>query len=117
MDTITAIMSTLASVLVGTWRATGRTLLDESGAPLLRNGKPRREYAICAPESTQAGDSIVVHKPRSGEIAVFVLTHRVGWRTENGVRQGLWTGYQRINPFTGDALAESSNAVTELDGE
>jgi hypothetical protein len=117
MDTIQAIMSTLASVLSGTWRATGRTLVDEHGNAVLRNGKPRKEYAICAPESAQAGDSIVVHKQRSGELAVFVLTHRVGWRTENGVRQGLWTGFARLNPYTGQVLEESTNAVVELDGE
>ena len=112
MDTISAMAHLLGQVLTGAWRATGRTLTDSDGNPVADSkGKPRREYAISAPESAQVGAGIVVHKPRTGEIAVFVLTQRIGWRTENGKREGLWYG-QRVNPFTGAPLESASASAT-----
>jgi hypothetical protein len=116
MDTISAIVSLLGQVLTGTWRATGRTLTDSDGNAVVDSkGKPRREYAICAPESAQAGDGIVVAKGRTREIALFVLTERIGWRTEAGKREGLWYG-QAVDPFTGNPVdAPSSGAVVTLE--
>jgi hypothetical protein len=116
MDTITAIVSLLGQVITGTWRATGRHKTDENGQVLRdKKGNPLKEYAICAPESVQVGDGIVVKKGRTREISVFVLTQRIGWRTEAGKREGLWLG-QAVDPFTGEPIDEpSSGAIVTLE--
>lgn len=107
MNTLTeALMRLLAQALKARWALTGREFTDPT------TGKVRKEYAILAPETASAGDAVAVIN-RTAELAVFVLTERIGWHEQDGVRSGMWRGSQ-LNPVTGQPVntARSRAAIT-----
>ena len=123
MSAIEQMVRLLAGVITGTWRHTTRYYHKDSGEiissdaykALTKDAREayKREFAIAAPESVKAGESLVVSK-RTGEIAVFVLNEQLGWQSRNGERVGLWVGTQ-VNPFTGEPISEpTSGSTTEL---
>jgi hypothetical protein len=106
MPTIHPLIQALASVLVAQWRATGKTVLN-------RKGEPVKEYAIAVPEgSAKSGDTVVVYKARTGELALFVLGEDKYQLRANGLTESLFVGNTALNALTGTPIADNGGGRT-----
>lgn len=121
MSAIEAMVRLLAGVLTGVWRHTSRWYHTETATLITseqyraltadERKQYRREYAVATSETAKAGDSLVVTKSRTGELAVMVLTQLVGYRAENGKREALWYA-SAVNPHTGEPLETTTSTAT-----